>query len=255
VTGDAPCERRGADSSWQLYASVMLAQMQRQEDEEKAEDEKTNGQTLDREKKAEKVAAESQRRATRNTTANGTTAAQPAQESAASKKKGRGKPKKQDSNITSYFKKEDLEKKADNKGVKDALKDAADDDKIQTSDVGIQNLKSARQPKLMEGGTMRAGVDDIVVRERDKRHIGRRDGPGQDYPNYSYAGTSVGEQVIWTFPDRRTTQHNKQLGPRIREMDTEYPCVALPWRQERAREIAQDEAEEPRNRPISCCCH
>jgi ATP-dependent DNA helicase len=134
----------------------MLAQMQRQEDEEKAEDEKTNGQTLDREKKAEKVAAESQRRATRNSTANGTTAAQPAQESAASKKKGRGKLKKQDSNITSYFKKEDLEKKADNKGVKDALKDAADDDKIQTSDVGIQNLKSARQPKLMEGGTMRS---------------------------------------------------------------------------------------------------
>jgi ATP-dependent DNA helicase len=127
----------------------MLAQMQRQEDEEKAQDEKTNGQTSNREKKAEKAAAESQRRATRTSTANGAAAVQPAGEDAASKK-GRGRPKKQGSDITNYFKKEALEKKVDNKSVSN------DGDKVQTSDIGIQDLKSARQPKLMTGGAMRS---------------------------------------------------------------------------------------------------
>ena len=140
----------------QLYASVMLAQMQRQEDEEKAQDEKTDGQASKREKNAEKVAAESQRRATRGSAAN--SAATPAvnAENAATKKKGRGRPKKQDGRISDFFKKEDLEKKADQTTVKEALKAATDEDNVKTGDIGIQNLKSARQPKLVTGGTMRS---------------------------------------------------------------------------------------------------
>lgn len=134
----------------------MLAQMQRQEDEEKAQDEKTEGQTSKREKNAEKVAAESQRRATRGSIANGAATPKADEADAAPKKKGRGKPKKQDAKISSYFKKEDIEKKTDQKNVTDALKEAADDDNVKTGDIGIQDLKSARQPKLVTGGTMRS---------------------------------------------------------------------------------------------------
>lgn len=54
----------------------MLAQMQRQEDEEQAQDAKTHGQASKREKNADKAAAESQRRATRGSMANGATSAQ-----------------------------------------------------------------------------------------------------------------------------------------------------------------------------------
>ncbi|KAF2818859.1 hypothetical protein CC86DRAFT_399015 [Ophiobolus disseminans] len=139
-----------------LYATVMLAQMQRQEDEEKAQDEKTQGQASKREKNADKAAAESQRRATRTSAANGTITSQLKTNESAQKKKGRGRPKKQDAKISSYFNKEDLEK-TDKQSVADAIKDAADeDDSVKTGDIGMQNLRSARQPKLVVGGTMRS---------------------------------------------------------------------------------------------------
>lgn len=135
----------------------MLAQMQRQEDEEKAQDAKTDGQASKREKNAEKAAAESQRRATRTSATNGDSTSRPEVEDTAPKKKGRGRPRKQDTKISIYFNKEDLEKKTDQKNVADALKEAADgDDKVKTGDIGMQNLRSARQPKLVVGGTMRS---------------------------------------------------------------------------------------------------
>ncbi|EDU48119.1 ISWI chromatin-remodeling complex ATPase ISW2 [Pyrenophora tritici-repentis] len=148
-----------------LYATVMLAQMQRQEEEEQAQDEKTKGQTTKREKNAEKTAAESQRRATRGSAAS----APKTDEPETTPKRGRGRPKKQDnkgnaklkkqgSDISSYFSKADLEKKTDHKNVGDALKEAAEEDKdnVKTSDIGMTDLKSARQPKLVTGGTMRS---------------------------------------------------------------------------------------------------
>lgn len=154
------------DSVQQLYATVMLAQMQRQEDEEKAQDEQTKGQASKREKKADEVAAASQRRATRGSAANTTDIPDASQEASAATKRGRGRPKKdtagkakkEDVKISSYFKKEDLEKKTDKQNVADALKEAADedDDKVTTGDIGMQNLRSARQPKLVVGGTMRS---------------------------------------------------------------------------------------------------
>ncbi|KAH7084287.1 SNF2 family N-terminal domain-containing protein [Paraphoma chrysanthemicola] len=141
-----------------LYATVMLAQMQRQEDEEKAQDEKTQGQASKREKNADEVAAESQRRATRASHTNtDDTGSKTRGRGRPKKPVGRGRPKKQDAKISSYFNKEDLEKKTDQHSVADALKEAADDDeKVKTSDVGIQDLRSARQPKLVTGGTMRS---------------------------------------------------------------------------------------------------
>ncbi|KAI4927182.1 uncharacterized protein J4E92_006347 [Alternaria infectoria] len=151
-----------------LYASVMLAQMQQQEEQEHEQDEKTNGQTSKRERIADTTAAASQRRATRGSTANGATTAKQEEEDATPKKragrpkktdtKGRGKPKKQTSDIASYFSKADLEKKAGNQDVGEALKEAAEDDKdnVKTGDIGMTDLKSARQPKLVTGGTMRS---------------------------------------------------------------------------------------------------
>ncbi len=140
-----------------LYASVMLAQMQRQEDEEKAQDKKTDGQASKREKDAEKVAAESQRRATRgSTTTNAASSTAKPDEKTAQKQKRRGRPKKSDGRISNFFKKEDLEKKAEHTNVTDALKEAADNDNVTMGDIGIQDLKSARQPKLVTGGTMRS---------------------------------------------------------------------------------------------------
>ncbi|KAI4649933.1 uncharacterized protein J4E79_009781 [Alternaria viburni] len=151
-----------------LYASVMLAQMQQQEEQEHEQDEKTNGQTSKREKIADTTAAASQRRATRGSTANGATTVKQEEEDATPKKragrpkkadtKGRARPKKQTSDIASYFSKADLEKKAGNQDVGEALKEAAEDNKdnVKTGDIGMTDLKSARQPKLVTGGTMRS---------------------------------------------------------------------------------------------------
>ncbi|KAH8632332.1 Lymphoid-specific helicase [Alternaria alternata] len=151
-----------------LYASVMLAQMQQQEEQENAQDKQTNGQTSKREKIADTTAAESQRRATRGSVANDTTTAKKEEQDATPKKrqgrpkksdtKTRGGPKKQTSDISSYFSKEDLEKKAGHQDVGEALKEAAEKDKdnVKTSDIGMTDLKSARQPKLVTGGTMRS---------------------------------------------------------------------------------------------------
>ncbi|KAF2713071.1 SNF2 family helicase/ATPase-like protein PasG [Pleomassaria siparia CBS 279.74] len=140
-----------------LYATVMLAQMQRQEDEEKAQNERTHGQSSKREKDAEKVASESQRRATRTSTVNGSESSPQTTETTAPKK-GRGRPKKGDRKgpkISDFYKKEEIEEKAGQSSVADAMKEAADDN-VKTGDIGFQNLKSARQPKLVTGGVMRS---------------------------------------------------------------------------------------------------
>lgn len=129
----------------------MLQQMQHQEDEEKAQNEKTDGQASKREQNAEKAAAESQRRATRGSEANGVSTSD-AKADKAPKKKGRGRPKRENSSIADYFKKEDLKKKVE----EDPADEDKDKDNVKTGDIGMQNLKSARQPKLVTGGTMRS---------------------------------------------------------------------------------------------------
>jgi ATP-dependent DNA helicase len=136
----------------------MLAQMQRQEDEEKAQNEKTKGQSSKHEKNAEKVAAESQRRATRASEANGSGASPQPNNQTQPTKKGRGRSRKgdkRDTKISTFFKNEDVEKKVGQLSVADALKEEADDN-VKTGEIGFQNLKSARQPKLVTGGVMRS---------------------------------------------------------------------------------------------------
>ncbi|KAF2272042.1 ISWI chromatin-remodeling complex ATPase ISW2 [Westerdykella ornata] len=142
-----------------LYASVMLAQMQRQEEEAKAQDEKTKGESTRREIKAEKVAAESQRRATRASGATDNGTAQTTSQAPATQKRGRGRPKKSESRegkISDFFKKEDLQQRSGQASVAEALKEAADEENVKPGDIGVQNLQSARQPKLVTGGTMRS---------------------------------------------------------------------------------------------------
>ncbi|KAJ9636720.1 putative ATPase [Coniosporium tulheliwenetii] len=145
-------------SQSKLYSTIMLSQMQRQEREEGERDEKGRKRARRREEVAERVAEEGQRRATRagaqqevngEEIGEGTTKVLP--------KRGRGRPKKGDSTnakISDFMKKEDLEAKAGKASVEDALAEEADG--VKASDIGIQNLSSARQPSLVTGGTMRS---------------------------------------------------------------------------------------------------
>ena len=147
----------------------MLAQMREQEENEKVQDEKTKGETSKREKNAEKAAAESQRRVTRGSAVNGTSIPKKEQEEATpttgcgrpknADTKRRGRPTRGNSHISSYFSKADVEEKAGHKDVREALKEAAgeeDKDNVKTGEIGMTDLKSARQPKLVTGGTMRS---------------------------------------------------------------------------------------------------
>jgi ATP-dependent DNA helicase len=67
----------------------------------------------------------------------------------------RGRPKKSDAGkISGYFKKDDVAAKAGEGGVGAAMKEAVEEE-IKATDVGYQAPKSAAQPKLVSGGTMR----------------------------------------------------------------------------------------------------
>ncbi|KAK7523297.1 SNF2 family N-terminal domain-containing protein [Phyllosticta citriasiana] len=143
-------------SQSKLYSSIMLAQMQRQEQEDEAKDKRAK----QREEKAEKAAEVSQRRATRAAAGreddDADELAQTLQQDKKLPVRGRGRTKKDGGNkISSYFNKADVEAKAGSKNVKDALEEAVEED-IKPSDAGMQNLSSARQPSLVTGGTMRS---------------------------------------------------------------------------------------------------
>ncbi|KAH8725673.1 SNF2 family N-terminal domain-containing protein [Phaeosphaeriaceae sp. PMI808] len=148
--------KSGRDLLDKKFQQLEFLMNKSKEDEEKTQNEKTKGQTSKRENEAEKVAAESQRKATRASATNNQTT--PATNGdTVTTKKGRGRPKKQDAKISSYFKKDDVAKKTDHSSVANALKDAVDkDDNVTTGNIGIQSLRSARQPRLVVGGTMRS---------------------------------------------------------------------------------------------------
>lgn len=139
-------------SQSQLYSTIMLQQMQRQEEEEQTKDEKDRKRAAKREEKAEQAAEVSQRRATRGKDqSNGT---KDEQKTLPTRSRGKAAKREDSQKLTSYFKKEDVESKAGSQGVSDALQEAVEAD-VKTSDVGMQDLKSARQPDLVSGGTMR----------------------------------------------------------------------------------------------------
>jgi ATP-dependent DNA helicase len=128
----------------------MLQQMAHEEDIDAAKDERSRKKAAKLEEKGEPVSAESQRRTTRVTlkTTNDTTS---------SPKLARGRLKKAESaqtKLSTYFSKADVQAKAGAGSITETLHDSVDDG-VKTSDVGIQNLKSAYQPSLVTGGTMR----------------------------------------------------------------------------------------------------
>jgi ATP-dependent DNA helicase len=149
----------------------MLSQMQKQEEEETAKDEKGRKREQKREEKADQVATESQRRATR---ASAPEEASNVEETQNTSNRGRGRPRKSGENVAlptrgrgvqiktegkvnkicNYLRKEDVQIKAGKATVTQALQEAVESD-VKTGDIGVQDLKSARQPGLVTGGTMR----------------------------------------------------------------------------------------------------
>ncbi|KAF4552086.1 SNF2 family N-terminal domain-containing protein 13 [Elsinoe fawcettii] len=154
-------------SQSKLYSTIMLQQMQQQEQKDEAKGEKDRKKAAKREEKAEKMAEEGQRKATRSGR-NGAVKEEP-EEQKGGAKRGRGRPKKEDSaskeKISDFFKKEDLQKKAGDATIEEALKEEADDD-VKPGDIGMQDLKSAKQPDLVTGGLMRTyqleGLDWLI---------------------------------------------------------------------------------------------
>ena len=110
-----------------LWSSVMLQQMQQEDEAREESDEGARDRAAKREEQAEEIAEESQRRTTRGPG------------------KKRGRPAKQNGKISDFLNKDDVKAKAEKE----------DDDGVKTGDVGMQDLKSAKQPKLVTGGTMR----------------------------------------------------------------------------------------------------
>ncbi|KAG9553463.1 SWI/SNF chromatin remodeling complex component, partial [Aureobasidium melanogenum] len=144
-----------------LYSTIMLAQMQRQEEEAQATDEKGKKRALKREETAEKAAEVSQKRATRSANAVQESAAQATEETATGgrRKSTRGvataKSKPGNGKISDYLNKDDLKAKAGDKSVNEALAEEADSG-VKAGDIGVQNLRSAKQPALVTGGLMRS---------------------------------------------------------------------------------------------------
>ncbi|KAI9688067.1 MAG: hypothetical protein M1822_001572 [Bathelium mastoideum] len=138
-------------SQSKVYAAFMLEQIQKQEEKENAADEKSKK----REVQAEKAAEINQRRSTRQNAAQGNG------DPNGGERRARGRPKKEtsakgslrrDAKISDYIKKEDVQAKVGKGSLSDALKEEG---KVQTSDIGVQQLKSARQPEPVTGGVMR----------------------------------------------------------------------------------------------------
>jgi ATP-dependent DNA helicase len=140
-------------SQSKLYSAIMLDQMTQQEEAETAKDEKSRKRAEKREEQAEKAAQESQKRATRG-------AAAGAEESSPKKAlPRRGRPPKESSEksgkISDFMKKEDIQAKAGSTSISEALAEESKDSNVKPGDIGMQDLRSAKQPDLVTGGYMR----------------------------------------------------------------------------------------------------
>ena len=142
-------------SQSQLYSKIMLDQMQRQEDVDTAKDERSQKKATKREERAEKAAEASQKRATRSA-ATTEAQAEDVEKQTPTQKRGKGKPAKgaKAGKIFDYLKKEELQAKAGAGSVEDALAKEAGSD-IKPGDIGMQDLRSAKQPDSVTGGLMR----------------------------------------------------------------------------------------------------
>lgn len=145
-------------SQSKLYSAIMLEQMTQQEQAETAKDEKSKKRAEKREEQAEKAAQASQRRSTRGATST----KEDANEDDQSPKKAlptRAKPAKntrgKNNKISDYMKKEDVRSKAGQTSISEAIAEETKDADVKPSDIGMQDLRSAKQPDLVTGGYMR----------------------------------------------------------------------------------------------------
>ena len=143
-----------------LYSTIMLQQMQRQEEADTAKDEKGRKRAQKREEAAEKAAEISQKKVTRAAAATESTAAHDESRRTRTRagKERSGLQKSESSRagkISDFFKKEDLQAKTGGASVKQALDEEAKDG-VKPGDIGMQDLKSAKQPDLVTGGHMRS---------------------------------------------------------------------------------------------------
>ena len=145
-------------SQSKLYSSIMLQQMTAQDEAEEQKDEKSRKRSEKREEQAEKAAQASQKRATRGA-AKAQDADDGAEQQTSPKKElpRRGRPPKNKGGgkITDFMKKEDIQAKAGGASISEALAEESKDGDVQASDIGFQELKSAKQPDLVTGGLMR----------------------------------------------------------------------------------------------------
>ena len=147
-------------SQSKLYSTIMLQQMTQQEDAETAKDAKSKKRAEKREEQAEKAAQASQQRATRSAASAQDTGAE---EKTSPKKdlptRGRGRPStsvnSQNSKISDFVKKEDVKAKAGQTSISEALAEETKDSDVKPSDIGMQDLRSAKQPDSVTGGYMR----------------------------------------------------------------------------------------------------
>lgn len=143
-----------------LYSTIMLQQMTQQEEAETAKDEKTKKRAEKREQQAEAAAQSSQKRATRAAGKTESTSVK-AEEQTSPKKSlpQRGRLSKSDSRqtgkISDFVKKEDVEAKAGDTTITEALAEETKDSDVKPGDIGMQDLRSAKQPDLVSGGLMR----------------------------------------------------------------------------------------------------
>lgn len=143
-------------SQSKLYSAIMLQQMTQQDQLEEAKDEKSKKRTQKQEEKAEQAAQEGQKRATRAAAA---TRKSQVEETIAGKKEPpkRGKQAKsaKGGKISDYMKRDDVKAKAGETSISEALAEETKDADVKPGDIGMQDLRSAKQPELVSGGLMR----------------------------------------------------------------------------------------------------
>ena len=141
-------------SQSKLYSAIMLQQMTDQEEAETAKDDRSKKRADKREQKADEAAQARQKRVTRgaNESKDEITA-----ETTSPKKSlpTRGRPSKNKNKISDYMKKEDVQAKTGQASISEALAEETKDADVKPSDIGFQDLRSAKQPELVSGGLMR----------------------------------------------------------------------------------------------------
>ncbi|KAI9798520.1 MAG: hypothetical protein M1833_004787 [Piccolia ochrophora] len=146
-------------SQSKVYAAIMTQNMQRdnaaaEAAENRQEKKKQRHESVDESSKQTGTRKSTRASVGKNNTKDEDVEMKGTEESPAKKLPTRSKAKNK-STIGDYFKKEDVQAKAGNATVSEALAEEAGKEETKSSGFGAQNLATARQPDLVTGGTMR----------------------------------------------------------------------------------------------------